>query len=273
MADDLTVSNSALPPARPLRKSLPSVVLTYIGEVSLLLGQALKALIRGRVDFRDLVQQMSFLGVNSVAIALITSFASGAVIALYFSDFLNTYGVASLVGAVVALAMSRELAPVLTGVVVAARAGSAIAAEIGTMKVTEQIDALRALAVDPVEYLVPPRLLASLIMLPVVCIMADMAGIIGGYLVAVYMGGVPPSTYPNSIHDFLTPSDFFTGMLKTVVFGLIVSVVGCHQGLKTRGGATEVGRATTNAVVLSIVFIYISDFFLANAFFTKVAVH
>jgi phospholipid/cholesterol/gamma-HCH transport system permease protein len=256
-------------PARPSRLNIFAILVTYLGEVSLLLGQALKEIFRGRIDGRDLIQQMAFIGVNSVAIALITSFASGAVIALYFSDFLQKYGVTSLVGAVVAISISRELGPVLTGVVVAARAGSAIAAEIGTMKVTEQIDALRALAVNPVQYLVPPRLIAAVIMLPIVCILADMSGIIGGYVIAVIVHGVPSATYPNGIRQFLVPSDFYLGMIKTVFFGLIIAIVGCHQGLKTRGGATEVGRATTSAVVLAIVLIYISDFFLANALFTN----
>jgi phospholipid/cholesterol/gamma-HCH transport system permease protein len=171
------------------------------------------------------------------------------------------------VGAVVGLAICRELAPVLTGVVVAARGGSAIAAEIGSMKVSEQIDALRSLAVDPVEYLVPPRLLAAIIMLPVVGAIADLAGICGGYLVAVHVEGVPASTFPDSIYQYLVPSDFFLGLLKTVFFGLIVAIVSCHQGFKTRGGATDVGWATTNAVVISIVLIYIADYFLASAFF------
>ena len=255
------------PQERPARPGVFSGVLTYVGEVSLLFGQAIKEMARGNIDLRDLVQQMAFIGVNSLVIALITSFASGAVIALYFSDFLQKYGVTSLVGAVVAMSMARELGPVLTGVVVAARAGSAIAAEIGTMKVTEQIDALRALAVNPVRYLVPPRLIAALVMMPMICLMADMSGIVGGYVIAVVFHGVPSATYPDGIRQFLVPSDFYLGMIKTVVFGLIIAIVGCHQGLKTKGGATEVGHATTNAVVLSIVLIYITDFFLANALF------
>lgn len=281
MADEQTASITAFesgpvgperpadaPPGFP-RVNLFAIFLTYIGEVSLLLGQACKEMIRGRIDVRDLIQQMSFIGVSSIGIALMTSFASGAVIALYFSDFLQKYGVTSLIGAVVAMSMARELGPVLTGVVVAARAGSAIAAEIGTMKVTEQIDALRALAVNPVQYLVPPRLIAAIVMLPIVCLFADMSGIVGGYVIAVIVHGVPSATYPTGIREFLVPSDFYLGMFKTVVFGLIIAIVGCHQGLKTKGGATEVGRATTSAVVLSIVLIYISDFFLANALFTS----
>ena len=269
MADETTESAAQTEPVRSPQGNLLTTLLTYLGEISVLFGQTLREIVRGRIDIGDLMQQMAFIGANSVMIAVLTSFASGAVIALYFAQFLNKYGASSFVGAVVSLAIARELAPVLTGVVVAARAGSAIAAEIGTMKVTEQIDALRSLAVSPVQYLVVPRLLSAVIMLPIVCAIADAAGIIGGYLVAVHMEGVPASTFPSSIQQFLVPSDFYLGMVKTIAFGLIISLVGCHQGLKTHGGATEVGRATTNAVVLSIVFVYIVNFFLAWALFTN----
>jgi phospholipid/cholesterol/gamma-HCH transport system permease protein len=268
MADNTAESVAATEPVRPPRQNLITIFLSYIGELSQLFWLTLREIAKGRMDARNLMEQMAFIGANSVAIAALTSFASGAVIALYFAQFLNQYGASSFVGAVVSLAISRELAPVLTGVVVAARAGSAIAAEIGTMKVTEQIDALRSLAVSPVQYLVVPRLLSALIMLPIVCAIADAAGVVGGYLIAVHLEGVPGSTYPDSIRQGLLPSDFYLGMVKTAVFGLIVAMVGCHQGLKTHGGATEVGRATTNTVVISIVLIYIVNFFLAWAMFT-----
>lgn len=243
------------------------VVFVYLGEILILLGQAVKAL-RGGIDIRDLTEQMASLGVNSVAIALLTSSTSGAVLALYFAPFLKQYGAEGFTGAVVALAISRELGPVLTGVVVAARAGSAIAAELGTMKVTEQIDALRALAVSPIQYLVVPRILAAVIMVPLVCVLADAAGIGGGYLLSSNEG-VLPATYLNSMKEFLDPMDFIKGIFKTVVFGLIITLVGCHQGLATRGGATEVGRATTNAVVLSIVLIYIANFAMTYFMFSQ----
>lgn len=244
-----------------------TTVFVYLGEILILLGQAIKAL-RGGIDIRDLMEQMSSLGVNSVAIALLTSSTSGAVLALYFAPFLKQYGAEGFTGAVVALAISRELGPVLTGVVVAARAGSAIAAELGTMKVTEQIDALRALAVSPIQYLVVPRILAAIVMVPLVCALADAAGIGGGYLLS-NSEGVLPATYLNSMKQFLEPMDFLKGILKTVVFGLIITLVGCHQGLATRGGATEVGRATTNAVVLSIVLIYIANFVMTYFMFSQ----
>jgi len=238
----------------------------YIGEISILVWRSIRYILRGSIDLSDLLQQMSVIGVNSVPIAVLTTFTSAAVISLYFSNFLLQYGAAGLTGAVVALALSRELAPVLVGVVVAARAGSAIAAEIGTMKVTEQIDALRSLAVSPIQYLIVPRLLACLIMMPILCVVADTAGLFGGYLIAVHQG-VPPESFPQGIKLYVIPRDFVMGMIKTVVFGTIIALVGCHQGLETKGGATGVGRATTNAVVIAIVLIYISDFFLAYIMF------
>lgn len=259
------VSQLALTPLSIARNVLKDL-LTYIGEVTILLGRASRFAMQGAIDLSDLIQQMGVIGVKSVPIAALTTFTSAAVIALYFSNFLIQYGAASLTGAVVALALSRELAPVLVGVVVAARAGSAIAAEIGTMKVTEQIDALRSLAVSPIQYLVLPRVLACLIMLPVLCVVADAAGLLGGYLIAVWQG-VPSSTFPQAIQDYAEPRDFYMGMLKTVVFGLIVSLVGCHQGLSATRGATGVGRATTNAVVISIVLVYIANFLLAYIMF------
>lgn len=244
------------------------VVLNYLGEILILLGLAVRSARRG-VDARDLTEQMASLGVNSVAIAMLTATTSGAVLALYFAPFLKQYGAEGFTGAVVALAIARELGPVLTGVVVAARAGSAIAAELGTMKVTEQIDALRALAVSPVQYLVVPRVLAAVIMVPLVGALADAGGILGGYLIS-QTEGVLGVTYLNSIRQFLTPADFVKGIIKTVIFGIIIALVGCHQGLATRGGATEVGRATTNAVVLSIVLIYIANFVLTYFMFSQV---
>lgn len=275
MADQLTTAPAANVPAPLPGISLLArifspfaVVLTYLGEILMLLGQTVKAA-RGGVDTKDLVEQMASLGVNSVAIALLTTTTSGAVLALYFAPFLKQYGAESFTGAVVALAIARELAPVLTGVVVAARAGSAIAAEIGTMKVTEQIDALRALAVSPIQYLVVPRVLAAVLMVPLVCALADAGGILGGTLLS-QSKGVLPVVYWNSMKQFLDLSDFTRGIFKTLVFGLIIALVGCHQGLQTRGGATEVGHATTNAVVLSIILIYLANFVMTYFMFSGV---
>lgn len=269
MADQTTALAGAAGTGKARRPNFVMTSLEFTGELVLLLWRTLRA-IKGGIDGRDLVAQMASLGVNSISIALLTSFTSGAVLSLYFAPFLKQYGAESFAGAVVCLAISRELAPVLTGVVVAARAGSAIAAELGSMVVSEQIDALRALAVSPIQYLVVPRLLAALIMLPVVGILADTAGIFGGFLIAVQLEGVPPSVFTSSIREFLTPRDVVMGLIKTIVFGLIIALVGCQQGLATRGGATEVGRATTNAVVISIVLLYVANFALTYVMFTKV---
>ena len=275
MADQATTIPAAGTPSAPQGPSWAVsifspfvVVLNYLGEILILLVQTVQAL-RRRVDAKDLVEQMASLGVNSVGIALLTTTTSGAVLALYFAPFLQQYGAEGFTGAVVALAIARELGPVLTGVVVAARAGSAIAAELGTMKVTEQIDALRALAVSPTQYLVVPRVLAAVLMMPLVCALADAGGIIGGSLLS-QSEGVLPHTYWDSMKQFLDLSDFTRGIFKTVVFGLIIALVGCHQGLATRGGATEVGRATTNAVVLSIVLIYLANFVMTYFMFSEV---
>ncbi len=275
MANETTVSLAPTGPAalladiRPLKAAINPfvVVLTFLGEILILFWRAIKAMCGG-VNAKDLLEQMASLGVNSVSIALLTTTTSGAVLALYFAPFLKQYGAEGFTGAVVALAIARELGPVLTGVVVAARAGSAIAAELGTMKVSEQIDALRALAVSPIQYLVVPRILAAVIMVPLVCALADAGGIYGGYLLSK-SEGVLPTTYLNSMKQFIDPSDFVKGIIKTVVFGLIISLVGCHQGLATRGGATEVGKATTNAVVLSIVLIYLANFVLTYFMFSQ----
>ncbi|HIE52001.1 MAG TPA: ABC transporter permease, partial [Armatimonadetes bacterium] len=163
------------------------------------------------------------------------------------------------------LSIVRELGPVLTAIVVAARSGSAIAAEIGTMKVTEQLDALRALATDPIEYLVVPRYLASLITLPLLTIMADVCGTMGGFVVAVG-AGVSREIYLKSVLRLVKADHLLTGLVKAVVFGTLISIVGCQQGFRTGQGAAAVGRATTNSVVLCVVLVHIADYFLALIF-------
>jgi len=269
MADELTAPAAA---AEEPKEKLPdpiTILFTFIGELALLLGRTVREISRGGISASDLIEQMSSLGVSTISIALLTNFTSGGVLSLYFTPFLNQYGATQFVGGVVALAVARELAPVLTGVVFTARSGSMIAAEIGTMRVTEQVDALRALAVSPIRYLVVPRLIACLVMFPIVCALSDAAGIFGGYLVAVYMEHTPPHVFTDSIKNLLLPSDFTLGMVKTVFFAVVVALVGCQQGLATRGGATEVGKATTNTVVISIVLVYILNFILADVLFPQ----
>lgn len=238
-------------------------ILAYLGEVFVLLGQTLRGFRRG-VHAGDLVHQMAVIGVESIPIALLTTGFSGAVFALYSSSTLVGYGASSFVGGIVGLAIARETAPILTGIMLAARSGSAMTAEIGSMKVTEQIDALRSMAVSPTEYLVAPRLLACLLMLPVVCVLADLVGVMGGALVAQTQG-VPIQTFFSSLRQFLDPNgkDVFQGLVKTVVFGAIIACVGCREGLQTEGGASGVGQSTTRSVVISIVLIFIANFVLS----------
>lgn len=241
--------------------------LTFIGECVLLIWETGKRLFSRPRETGELVSQMAFVGVNSVPVVVLTTLSSGAVIALYTSQILVQYGASSLAGGAVGLAVIREMAPVLAGIMVAARCGSAMAAQIGTMAVTEQIDALRSLQVNPINYLVIPRMLACLFMVPILGFMGMYAGVLGGYFVAVFLSGVPDGTFWNSIQQFVLPEDIFKGMLKALVFGVIVAVVACQQGLRTKGGAVGVGKATTQTVVVSMVLIYVADFFLTKILF------
>ena len=238
----------------------------FIGEFFILLGRSLKFVLRGAVDVKDTVNQMATIGVESLPIVLITVAFSGAVLSLYMSQLVVKWGLGSYTGAVVGISITREIAPVLTAVVIAARSGSAIAAEIGSMKVTEQIDALRALAVSPTRYLVVPRLLAGIIMLPMLTALADVVGTGGGYLVAI-VNGVAGGGFVSTLRAQVLPYDVLMGMLKTVFFATVIVIVGAQQGLITKGGATGVGKSTTNSVVISIVIIYILNFLLAYVMF------
>jgi len=243
--------------------------LEWAGELALLFFRTLGALLRGRVMVGETVRQMSHIGVNSLPICILTIAFSGMVLALHTANQLVRMGAEGLIGGIVAVSMAREAAPVLTAIVVAARVGSAIAAEIGTMAVTEQVDALRSLGVSPVNYLVVPRFVAAVVMLPVLTVFANLAGVMGGFIVSVLGAGVNSSLFISSARNMLEPQDLFLGLVKTFVFGAIIAVVGCNQGLRTTGGAAGVGRSTTAAVVTSIVLVYVADYFLAEWMFGK----
>jgi phospholipid/cholesterol/gamma-HCH transport system permease protein len=237
-----------------------------VGEMTELFGQSLWSLLSFSFHLGDVIDQMAIIGVNSLPLVLLTIAFSGMVLALYTAQQMVSLGLGNFVGGVVAITMSREAAPVLAAIVISARAGSAIAAEIGSMKVTEQIDALRAMAVNPVQYLVVPRFIALVFMLPVVTMLADLTGTGGGFLVAS-ASGVSYGSFTRSVQRMVSSYDINTGLLKTLVFGAIIALVSCQQGLKTRGGAAGVGRATTQSVVLSIVLIYVADFILVRFLF------
>ncbi|MGI6092360.1 MAG: ABC transporter permease [Veillonellaceae bacterium] len=216
-----------------------------------------------RTNMRRVVQQMAHLGVDSLPIVLLTMLFTGMVMTVQTAQEFIKYGAQSSVGGIVAIAMGRELAPVLTGVVVAGRVGAAITAEIGSMKVTEQIDALRVMATNPVAYLVVPRFLACVLMTPILVVFGDVIGTIGGYLVATLYAGISSFTYIHSIKVFAVINDITGGLVKAMVFGGIVAIIGCYKGLTTEQGAEGVGRATTGSVVSSMIMIFIANYFLS----------
>lgn len=238
----------------------------FSGRAAILFFEALLYTLTGAVSPLETVRQMSFVGVKSIPIVALTVSFSGAVIALFTAELFVRFGATDFVGGMIGRSMVVEIAPVLTGIVVAARSGSAMAAEIGSMKVTEQIDALRSMAVSPARYLVGPRLIASAVMLPVLTVYADIIGWLGGMLVA-HMNKVPVASFVNSTKTWVGPEHVLKGLLKTIVFGVIIATVGCQQGLSATRGAQGVGKATTGAVVLSIVLIYVADYFLSTLLF------
>jgi len=216
------------------------------------------------LELKETVEQMVSIGVNSLPVALITALFTGMVLALQTGYTLEQkmQGISQYLGGLVTISMLRELGPVLTSLIVTGRVGSAMAAEIGTMRVTEQIDALETLATNPVKYLVVPRLLACLLMLPLLVVFADAMGVFGGYLIAWTRFGQSANMYIENAQDMVVLSDLFGGLTKAAFFGVIIATVCCYKGFNTRGGAEGVGRATTGAVVISSIGILISDYFL-----------
>ncbi len=220
-----------------------------------------------RAVFKNLdkvLLQMGKIGADTLPIAGLTAVFVGFVLALQTGVALKEYGQEENVGAVVALSMTRELGPVLTAILVIGRVGAAITAEIATMSVSEEIDALKTLGVNPVRYLVMPRFLACLAMLPVLVIYVDLVGMIGGAAVAKANFGVPFMIYIENIEMWLTAEDIAKGLVKAAVFGVIIAIVSCQRGLATVGGPGEVGIATTNSVVFSFVSVYISNYFVTR---------
>ena len=218
-------------------------------------------------DFREWFKQMVRVGFDSLPVVILTSMFTGMVLALQTYIGFQRVHAEQFVASVVALAMLRELAPVLVGLMVAGRVASSMAAEIGTMRVTEQIDALKALATNPIQYLFVPRVIAGLVMLPFLVILGDALGIYGGYLVGVKLMRTNPVIYKQNTFQFLELNDLMSGLIKAAVFGLILTLTGCVRGYNTSGGAEGVGRATTNAVVSASLIILLTDFFLTKILF------
>jgi phospholipid/cholesterol/gamma-HCH transport system permease protein len=239
----------------------------YAGGITNLAGSTARFIVFSHVRLGEAVNQAYFLGVQSLAIVLLTSLFTGMVISLESAVQAVQYGFGNIVGGAVAYASSRELGPMLTGIVVAGRAGSAIAAEIGSMVVTEQIEALRSMGVEPARYLVVPRLLALLVMLPLLTIFADMISLLGGMWVAQTYAHISFADFMNSVKTTVGMRDVLRGLLKTPVFAVLIVLVAAYQGLRTRGGAAGVGKAVTGAVVIAMILIFIANFALSFLLF------
>jgi phospholipid/cholesterol/gamma-HCH transport system permease protein len=230
-------------------------------------GQVIFHLLQGKIHRRNTLEQLAIVGPDSFFIALLTAIFVGAVFTIQVArEFIN-FGAGNLVGGVLAVALTRELSPVLTAVVLAGRVGSAFAAEIGTMKVTEQIDALLMLKTDPIDYLVIPRLLACFIMLPVLTLLSLITGMSGGLLIATRIYNLSDTVFLDSARDFLDIWDIGSAMIKACCFGVLIAIIGCSWGLTTTGGAKGVGQSTTTAVVTALLIIFISNFFLSWVMF------
>lgn len=240
-----------------------------LGELSLFIGRALYHCVTPPFYFKLLGRQFLDIGFYSLPVVALTTIFAGMVIALQTYSGFSSYGAESAVAAVVLISVTRELAPVFCGLMVAGRIGAAMAAEIGTMRVTEQIDALTTLSTNPFKYLVTPRIVAGILVLPMLVIVGDIIGIFGGYVVSIYQLDFNPANYINSTIDELQAIDIITGLIKGAVFGFIISLMGCYNGYKSRGGAQGVGEATTNAVVASSILILIFNYIITGMLFTK----
>ncbi|HYA03580.1 MAG TPA: ABC transporter permease [Syntrophobacteria bacterium] len=237
------------------------------GQMAMMLAQAISWLFRPPLKLALIFKQMEFVGVKSTTVVILTGASTGAVLALQTYYGFSKFNAESMVGAVVTLSMTRELGPVLTALMVTARAGSGMATELGTMRVTEQIDALEVMASNPIKHLVVPRLVATVLMLPLLTIISDFVGVVGGYLIGVNLLQINPGLFMNKVYEIVELSDLVNGLVKAACFGLILSLVGCYKGFATTGGAEGVGRAATEAVVLASVLILISDYFLTALMF------
>lgn len=235
-----------------------------LGETMLLVGQTFQWMVRRPYRFGLLLTQCEFIGVGSLFIVLLTGLFTGLVFALQSSFAFAKFSAESLVGATVVISLCRELAPVLTGLMVTGRAGSAIATELGTMKVTEQIDALSTMAVSPIQYLVVPRVLAMTLMMPMLCMLFNMVGFMGAYAVSVWQLGINIGTFMGRIQQMVDFSDLAGGLFKSAVFGFVIALIACHKGINASGGSRGVGLAATRTVVTGSVVILVLDYFLTS---------
>jgi phospholipid/cholesterol/gamma-HCH transport system permease protein len=235
-----------------------------LGAGALMLKSVVYWAFRSKLEFKETIKQCVSIGVNSVTVTALTSFFTGMVLSLQTGhSSQNLFNEPLYIGTMVAFTMLKELGPVLTSVVVAGRAGAVVTAEIGTMNVTEQIEALYTLGTNPTRHLLVPRYIAFMVMLPLLTVLADFLGILGGALVGVVRLDIPTSVFMNDIYTYVDIKDFMHGFLKTFAFAFMIATVSCYKGLHTKGGAEGVGKATTEAVVLSMVLVMVLDYFIS----------
>ena len=237
---------------------------TEVGATAMLFFQTVAWAVRPPLRLKLLLTQCEFIGVGSLFIVLLTGLFTGLVFALQSSFAFAKFNAESLVGATVVISMSRELAPVLTGLMVTGRAGSAIATELGTMRVTEQIDALETMAVSPIQYLVVPRVIAMTLVMPLLCMLFNGVGFMGAYIVSVYQSGINEGTFMGRIHQIVDITDLIGGLMKAAVFGFAIALIACHKGMNAGGGSRGVGVAATQTVVSGSVTILVLDYVLTN---------
>ncbi len=240
-----------------------------VGELFMFAGRSIMGGLRGPLYPRQILLQMLDIGYYSLPVVGLTAIFTGMVLALQSYTGFSRFEASSAIPTIVVLSMTRELGPVLAGLMVAGRVGASMAAEIGTMRVTEQIDALTTLSTDPLRYLVFPRLIAGMLMLPLLVLVADIIGVMGGYLVSVYKLGFGPIEYINRTLQYLETDDVVSGLVKAAVFGFIVALMGCYQGYNSKGGAQGVGAATTKAVVSASILILTANYVVTELFFSR----
>lgn len=245
------------------RKKFDELVL-YFGEFYRFSVRTFYWSVQKPFRFRLFIEQFNRIGVDSIPIITLVSLFTGMVFALQSTYAFRLFNAETMVGSVVGMSLAREIAPVFAALMVTARMGSAMAAELGTMKVTEQIDALHAMAVYPHQYLVVPRVMSSMLMLPLLTVIFNFIGIVGAYLVAVYLMHIPEGPFIYRLQQFVEPKDIMGGVIKALFFGLILGLISCFEGFRTSNGARGVGIATTRAVVFSSVTVLIADYFLTQ---------
>ncbi len=265
----------ALRIVHPLFEPLGRTLMRAAGELGrwcAFVGEALAWLVRPPLRLDQFARQMEFVGIKSVGIVSLTAFFTGAVFALQSGKVYSLFNMESMVGATVGLSLTREMAPVFTALMVTARACSAMAAELGTMRVTEQIDALETMAVNPIQYLVVPRLLAGTVMVPLLTMLYNFIGVVGAYIVGIYLLAIKEGPFMTRLYYYVDADDIYGGMVKAAIFGFLITAISCYMGFHTRAGAKGVGKATTRAVVVSAVTILVTDYFLTTwilEFFTE----